>query len=142
MICLDRTSPFRPARFGRATVLATAAAMLLGCGGGASTTTVTGKISFEGKSATHGVINFVETGKRALGGPIAEDGTFKVELPPGEYQVRIEAPPRIPEGVKEGEPLPQLEPRLIPAKYADFKSSGLKATIGEESPQQVDFALP
>lgn len=133
----------RPAMCSRAAALAMCLTLLAGCGdGGPSTTTVTGKISYEGKAATHGVINFVEPGKRALGGPVGADGTFSVEIPPGEYQVRIDAPPRIPDGVKEGDALPTLEPRLIPEKYADFKSSGLKATIGEESPQQVDFTLP
>jgi hypothetical protein len=125
----------------RAISVALGGLLLVGCGDGASTTTVQGKISYKGTPPVHGVINFAVAGQRPMGGFINPDGTFQVELPPGEYQVRIDSPPRIPDGVKEGDPLPKLEPRLIPEKFADFESSGLTATIGSESPQQLDFLL-
>jgi hypothetical protein len=115
--------------------------MLVGCAEQNATTEVTGLISYKGRPATHGVINFVAPGQRPLGGAINADGTYQALVPPGEYQVRIDAPPRIPEGAKEGEPIKNLEPRLIPEKFADFKSSGLTATITGESSQKLDFAL-
>ena len=78
-----------------------------------------------------GVINFQATGSRPLGGGINADGTYSLELPPGNYLVRIDAPPAFPPGYKEGDPLPRLGPRLVPEKYASFTSSGLTATVGK-----------
>ena len=71
-------------------------------------------------------------------------GTTVYELPPGEYKVRIDSPP--PTAVyKEGDPLPtpgKQEPRQLPAQYASFETSGLSLTVGGDSPQNHDFALP
>ena len=128
-------------RFHWSGIVALWAITLAGCGEQSATTEVTGLVSYNGKPATHGVINFVAPGQRPLGGPINPDGTYEALIPPGEYQVRIDAPPRIPEGAKEGEPVANLEPRLIPEKFADFKSSGLTATITADSSQTLDFAL-
>lgn len=69
------------------------------------------------------------------------DGTYEFVLPPGDYQVRIDAPPELPEGLKEGDPIPKLGPRLAPEKFADFNSSGLTLTVTGEKSQQADFAL-
>jgi hypothetical protein len=115
----------------------------VGCGDGENTTTVTGKISFNGQPVTSGIINFLPDGGRPLGGGINADSTFSFELPPGNYQVRIDSPPPYPEGWKEGQPPPKLPPRQVPEKYANFNSSGLTANItGNDDPQTVDFALP
>jgi len=113
-----------------------------GCGGDAETTTVRGKVSFNGESVTRGVINFQAQGRRPLGGPIGPEGSYSFELPPGRYNVRIDSPPPIPEGYKEGDPLPQLEPRQVPEMYASFNTSGLTATVNENGPQTIDFVLP
>ncbi len=118
-------------------------AVFVGCGGRENTTTVNGTISFNRKPVTSGIINFLPRGGRPLGGGINSDGTFSFELPPGEYQVRIDTPSPLPDGWKEGQPLPTLPPRQVPEKYASFNSSGLTANItGAEDPQSVDFILP
>jgi hypothetical protein len=118
------------------------AMIVVGCGGGADTTTVAGKITFNGQSVTRGIINFQAEGSRPIGGGIASDGTYSVELPPGQYKVRIDAPPAVPEGYREGDPLPPLGPRLVPEKYANFNSSGLTATVTADGSQSIDFNLP
>jgi hypothetical protein len=117
-------------------------ALTSGCGDGVATTTVQGKITFNEKPVTFGVINFKPAQGQPLGGELNADGSYEFELPPGEYQVRIDSPPRMPEGYKEGDPLPKLEPGQVPAQYANFATSGLTAVIGGDSPQQLDFALP
>jgi hypothetical protein len=132
-----------PLTNGSLRLVAASLLLLAGCGGeGGDATVVRGTITYEGKPATHGAINIAQPGQRPFGGAINSDGTFEFEAPPGEYEVRIDVPPLIPEGAKEGDPLPKLEPRLIPEKYADFKSSGLTLSVGSESPQQQDFTLP
>lgn len=123
------------------TLLLMLVATTVGCGDDVDTTTVQGAISFNGAPVTSGVINFQAQGGRPLGGAINADGTYSCDLPPGEYQVRIDAPAPLPEGLKEGDPLPNL-PRLVPEKYAHFNSSGLTATVTNEAPQTIDFNLP
>jgi hypothetical protein len=121
----------------------TAALLLPGCGGGpAATTSVQGSITYQKKPANNGVIAFSQAGGRPISAAIQSDGTYAAQVPPGDYQVRIDAPPPLPPDAKEGEPLPPLGPRTVPEKYANFSTSGLTVTIGKESPQQLDYNLP
>ena len=123
-------------------VLAFYALSLAGCGGGQNGTVVQGKVTYDGKPVTGGLINFYATGARPLGGPLESDGSFEFELPPGEYKVRVDAPASLPEGWREGDPLPKLGPRGAPEKYADYNTSGLTATVtAENSEQTIDFNL-
>jgi hypothetical protein len=121
-------------------LLAGLAALVGGCGGNGPTTEVSGKVTYEGKSVTSGLINFMPDQGRPLGGGIQPDGTYSFEAPPGNYQVRIDAPAPLPEGYKEGDPLPNA-PRLVPEKFANYGSSGLTATVTDEGGQTIDFNL-
>jgi hypothetical protein len=114
----------------------------LGCARGPDTTTVTGKVSYEGKAVANALINFQAQGARPLGGSTQSDGTYSFDLPPGAYQVRIDAPAPLPAGWKEGDPAPPPAPRLVPEKYASYTTSGLTATINDSGTQTVDFTLP
>jgi hypothetical protein len=116
--------------------------LVLGCGGKEGTSTVSGKVTYQGQPVTDGLINFVTNGGRPLGGSIGADGTYSTQLPPGEYKVRIDTPPEFPAGYKEGDPLPKLPPRQVPEKYANFNSSGLTATVKGDGSQTIDFAIP
>ncbi len=103
---------------------------------------VQGTVTYTGKPLEHGMINFLATGARPIGAPIASDGTYSVELPPGQYAVIVIAPPKLPGGFQEGEPLPPPDPNAVPAKYSRPETSGLSATIELlETPQTVDFEL-
>jgi hypothetical protein len=114
----------------------------MGCGGGAASNAVQGTVSYEGKAAPFGAVFFLKSGEKQHAAQIGSDGTYKAELAPGEYQVRIDTTPPLPAGHKEGDPIPQ-QPRPVPEQYANFTSSGLKATINDQSdPQQLDFKLP
>jgi hypothetical protein len=122
--------------------LAFVSASFIGCGPGAATKNVAGTITYQNKPVTSGLINFMPEKGRPLGGGIESDGTYSVKLPPGKYQVRIDAPAPLPEGFKEGMPMPKLGPPLVPEKYANFASSGLTATVSDAGSQQIDFKLP
>lgn len=115
---------------------------LSGCGSRSNSTTVSGHISYQQKVVSDGLINFVATGGRPIGGSIHSDGTYSVQLPPGEYKVRIDTPPEFPVGYKEGDALPSTAARQVPEKYANFNSSGLSATVTSQSPHTFDFELP
>lgn len=113
-----------------------------GCGDAPDTTMVRGAVTYKGAPVTYGIINFTAGKGQPIGGSIQPDGSYEYEMPPGEYRVRIDSPEKVPEGMKEGDPFPPPSPRQVPEKFADFEASGLTATIGGESPQQLDFKLP
>jgi hypothetical protein len=123
-------------------VVSLAILFFAGCGGGPDTTTVSGKVSFEGKPVGDAVINFQARGAKPLGGATNSDGTYSFDLPAGEYQVRIDAPAPLPPGWKEGDPEPPPAPRAVPEKYASYGTSGLTATVTDGGSQTVDFSLP
>jgi hypothetical protein len=103
---------------------------------------VSGTITFQGKPVTSGLINFMQENSRPMGGGIHADGNYQFELPPGKYLVRIDTPPSVPEGWKEGDPPSLLGRRQVPLKYSNFKTSGLTTTVGPEDDEKiVDFAL-
>ena len=112
--------------------------MIIGCGG-SSGQAIQGKVSYQGKTVTNGVINFMPTSGKPFGGPIQSDGTYQCKLPVGSYQVVISAPAPIPDGWKEGDPPPSGKPQ-IPGKYAVAKTSGLTAEISSDT-SVLDFAI-
>lgn len=125
------------------------ALVLPGCGKGPQTTAVEGKVSYKGSPITFGIINFQPATGQPLGGEIRSDGTYRFNLPPGEYKVRIDSPPQLPEGLKEGAQVQKggvvakAPVRLLPADYAQYGSSGLTATVKAQSEcQTIDFTLP
>jgi len=77
-----------------------------------------------------------------MGGEFAADGSYSYELPPGQYKVRVDSPPKMPPGHKEGDPIPKLGPPGADPKYANYGSSGLTLTVPEQSEPLVhDFVL-
>lgn len=115
--------------------------LLSGCGQGAETTTVRGSVTYNGQPVTSGLINFMAEGARPLGGGVSPDGTYEFQLPPGEYKVRIDTPPAVPEGPQTTDAV-QFGPRQVPEKYATYATSGLTATVNPGGEQTIDFALP
>lgn len=109
---------------------------LAGCGG-SSLIPVSGTVLVDGKPLTGaaGAVMFVPVkGGTSAAGSLQKDGTFKMAtgaapgLAPGEYQVGVTAmTPTVPKpGSSEPEEIPK---QLIPPRYADPTSSGLKFTI-------------
>ncbi len=132
--------------FWSACLLATAClSATVGCDSGQSTSSVSGKITYQGEPVTSGLINFLPERGQPLGGGLRSDGTYQFKLPAGQYKVRIDTPPAMPAdwSEKDGDPLPKLPPRQLPAKYGKYPTSGLTVTVNEQSSSQVvDFILP
>lgn len=114
----------------------------MGCGQGPETTQLSGAVTFRGQALDHGMISFFPATGRPTGTAIEPDGTYRVSLPPDSYSVIVLAPPKLPEGFREGDPLPPPDPNPLPEKYGRKETSGLTATIEPGSAaQQADFAL-
>jgi hypothetical protein len=92
---------------------------------------VSGRILIDGKPLTAGTIRFVPESGRPASGRILADGTFIVSseavnhlsqlgLQPGNYRVQISASKVIDDATIRWK---------APARYADFRTSGLQVTI-------------
>ena len=95
---------------------------------------VTGTVTYVGKPLTTGAVTFqpIVAGPIAVG-DIQSDGSFTLQtgseigLQPGEYLATVVATGPIPEATPaDPMPLPKL---LVPARYGDVNTSGLKYTI-------------
>ena len=112
----------------------------IGCGGGEPSGSVSGKVTYNGKPVTPGVVQFMnpDTGIGASA-QLDASGAYKVlSLRTGEYQVAIQDPPvPSPEEVGKGAQVQKVD---VPDKYVDPLTSGLTATISEGE-NSVDFTL-
>lgn len=116
--------------------------LISGCESKPATRTLEGAISYAGKPLEHGMIMFQPGTGRPSGTGILPGGKYSVSLAPGDYSVFLNAPPKLPEGFKEGDPIPPPDPNALPAKFSRKETSGLSVKVEPGSGvQTVDFAL-
>lgn len=107
--------------------------LLTGCGGGSTAQrpmgTVSGKVTLAGKALDAGRIIFAHVDGPAAVANIQKDGSYSVEATVGQTDVSIDhrGPPVEPPGGRAGMALPGKS--LVPDKYADAKTSGLKLDV-------------
>jgi len=114
---------------------------------------VSGKVTYKGQPLTKGIVAFIATDANRMNasGTITPDGTFTLHTPNfgsgailGDYDVAITgAEPPSEDGVLPGmAPLRKKEkdPSVIPKKYEDPKTSGLKETV-KSGTNTIDFEL-
>ncbi|MEQ8209134.1 MAG: hypothetical protein RH917_04815 [Lacipirellulaceae bacterium] len=118
-------------------------ANITGCSETVETTTVTGMVSYKERPVSGGAISFLpRTGGRPLNGILSDGGKYEIQLPAGDYSVVIQPDSNLPEGFKEGDPMPPPDPNAVPARYQHPKRSGLKATVGNQTePMEANFDL-
>lgn len=154
MICIPRRFTF---------LLILALACTVGCGGGSDrfkaarpkTVPAEGDVMYKGSPLIGATLELIPTGTGTHGAVGMTDSSghvvFKTFPPdsgvvPGDYEVRITlleavSVPVLPDGVH-AEDVKQPKPKsLIPAKYADPKKSGEKATIPGEGRTDMKFEL-
>lgn len=126
---------------------------ILGCGSGAAPQParypVTGKVLFKGKPAKYAVVSLIPVESSEGIGPAEGradiDGNFEVKsyrtfpgAEPGDYLVSVSW--QIP-----GNPLsaddPEYGPELLPKRYQDPATSGLKATVEATENELPTFEL-
>lgn len=120
----------------------TAWGLSVGCDGQPAERAVAGTVTYAGKPLDHGMIMFQPSTGRPTGAPLASDGSYSISLAPGNYSVYMNSPAKLPEGFKEGDPLPPADPTSLPGKYSRKETSGLTAKIDSGGGEQtLDFDL-
>jgi hypothetical protein len=125
------------------------AACMLACGCSKHASKVAGGVTLGGKPLTSGVVNFtpLSPGPSAYGN-VAADGRYALQtgaergLAPGDYTVTVAANATPEEAAKMGFKVGRegIMPLLTPPKYADVKTSPLKATV-KPGTQEIDLTL-
>jgi hypothetical protein len=109
----------------------------IGCGGGSSsanpplTAKVTGKVTANGKPLTEAVINFENVAVGAWGKKLNGDGTYELQMTPGEFKVTV-VPVPPPSSMDPSAGMPVVPKREeIPKKYRTGSTTPATAKINE-----------
>jgi hypothetical protein len=131
-----------------------AAALLVGgCGGGGDKpASVSGKVTYKGKTVTSGVVVLVGAdGKTSDPGPVQTDGTYSIaHAPAGTVKVAFDNPPPPPvdrhAGAKDPEAKEKAEEaaRYVPTpqQYKDPEKTGVTLTLKRGKNENADVNLP
>ncbi len=123
--------------------------LLIGCGGtDDGQVTAGGTVTYNGQPLEKGEIAFVNAGGMTAAVSPVVNGAFNLKstashpgIAPGEYAVTVSAWKREPGSVDEqGNIIAEGEP-AIPAKYMNYKTSGLSATIENSGARSLGFEL-
>jgi hypothetical protein len=118
-----------------------------GCGSGEVRGRIAGKIAFQGKPLSEGLVCFSNIDKGIhMTGDLKPDGTYEIitakgaGLPLGDYRVRVRPPLEpLPMGAMPKVPKPKKYPN-IPQKYREYETSGLTLSVKEgDNPFDVDM---
>jgi hypothetical protein len=116
---------------------------LAGCGFSDGLYSVTGQVTYKGEPLEHGSIVFVSPKSRQITGDIERGEIVRVStiseddgIAEGEYMVGITARDRS-EKYKNS----MAPPSIIPIRYADASTSGLKATIQPNKKNVLRYEL-
>jgi len=112
-------------------------ALLSGCGDAPPKKNLSGTVSYQGNLLDHGSVRFFGVDGRPVGSVIQENGSYQIDLLPGEYQVSVSSPPKMPAGLEEVDNPPPHDPNAVPARYAQPNLSGLSTTVDSEPPTQT-----
>jgi hypothetical protein len=112
---------------------------VVGCGESSSTVAVHGNVTYQANPLA-GSVTFFPTSGRPVNTALAADGTYEVELEPGDYTVTVNYTEPLPPGFKEGDPMPK--PKIIlPPEYSTRAQSKLSASVAEDQAEPINFDL-
>jgi hypothetical protein len=88
---------------------------LWSAGCGASTGTVSGKVTYQGETLGGGSVLFVSPGKKTVSAPIGPDGTYTiVGIPAGPVQIAVETKSAMPPDAKQQAGMAATRPTIPP----------------------------
>jgi hypothetical protein len=126
-----------------ASVLGVAVLGLVGCGSQGSS--VSGKVTYQGKPLTSGFVMFHPAEGPVLQSPIAADGTYRIEgAAAGRVNVAVTGPSKPvagPDGVSADADAPAGPQVYIPEKYGMLETAGLAYDVTGAATQSHDIAL-
>jgi hypothetical protein len=125
---------------------------LAGCG--ASTGSVTGKVTLNGETVTGGTVTFIGSDQKVVTAPISVEGEYTIpKIPPGTAKIGVTPLPTLPKGkgmdmmdpskMGGGAEKPSTatpKPMPIPKRYENPEKSGLTYTVTKGS-QEHDIKL-
>jgi hypothetical protein len=114
---------------------------IAGCGRDSSGVPVQGAVSYNGRPIAQGALLFFPPRGRAIATSTNAAGKYTVTLPPGQYDVTVNVSVQLPDGWKEGDPIPPQE-IVLPTQYTTRIKTPLQATVAASGEQSIDFALP
>jgi hypothetical protein len=121
-------------------VFAVLATLCVGCGQPTDGIEVTGTVTHKGQPLSNAAITFFPTQGRPTTVPLDVDGDYVAKLEPGDYRVTVTVGVSLPEGYKEGDPLPPPTV-VLPDRYTHRAKTELAATVAEDQSEPIDFAL-
>ncbi|MCI0331891.1 MAG: carboxypeptidase-like regulatory domain-containing protein [Planctomycetes bacterium] len=121
-------------------VLAAATLGAIGCGQASDSVTLEGKVTYQGEPLKHGSVTFFPAAGRPVNAGLSTDGSYSIELSPGEYVVAVSYTEPLPAGYREGDPVPPPK-FVLPPKYATRARSTLTATVAADQEAPIDFKL-
>lgn len=121
-------------------ILLTLFPWLVGCAETRNGMSVGGKVTFQGQPITNGTVSFFPTSGRAVNLAISTEGTYSGQLPVGNYRVAINVSVNLPDGWKEGDPVPP-PPIMLPPQYTSRARTPLAATVTDPQTSGIDFSL-
>ena len=111
-----------------------------GCGNSENTVKVRGHASYRREALANGTVTFFPVSGRPVVAALSGEGEYTAEVTPGEYVVAIMIGATIPEGYKEGDPIPP--PKIVlPPEYTERAKSTLKASVKSGQVEPINFEL-
>ena len=102
--------------------------------------TVSGKVTFQGRTVPTGLVVFVPEEGKTSSSPIAEDGSYLLETISGKHRVGITAIPEPPPGIED--PMQyRSPPPLVPSRYNRPDQSGLVVEVKPSKENRIDLPL-
>lgn len=111
-----------------------------GCGGSQDVAVVTGNVTFDDQLLDRGVVMFfpVEGEAVSLRTGIQPDGTYKLQVPQGEYKVTVNLFIEVDPALEPGDPGYQEPKSLLPVQFSSVALTPLKINVNE---QTTDYNL-
>jgi hypothetical protein len=108
--------------------------LLPGCGSGSGDLVrVSGTVSYQGSPLEHGSLRFFGPDSRPIGCVIRQDGSYEINLPPGDFQVSVSSPPRRPASDPTDDTPPPPDPNALPEIFSQPVTSGLTFSVGPQA---------
>jgi hypothetical protein len=121
-------------------VLITTGLFIAGCRESTNKISTAGSVTYNGEPLNNGAIAFYPVTGRPTIVSLSADGHYTVDLDPGHYVVTVQSSTKLPEGFKEGDPVPPPK-HVLPPEYSVRARSKLSATIKANQTEPVDFTL-